>query len=113
MIKMANNKKSKKRGSNLDKYKSIDERKVIVEKIREKLTENHIDGLEGVQPFHAILDEYLKEKIIAGFSGRVFVPELERYIEYILPAKKAAKDMTRLVVSPQAVKQEEAMKHTK
>ena len=83
-----------------DKYKTVQERITIVEKIREQLVENHIDGLEGVRPFQAILDEYLKEKIVSGFSGRVFVPELERYIEYILPAKKAAKDMVRLVVSP-------------
>ena len=109
---MTNNKK-KTRASKSDKYKTVEERTAIVEKIREQLTENHIDGLEGVVPFHAILDEYLKEKIVSGFSGRVFVPELERYIEYVLPAKKAAKDMVRLVVSPQAVKEEEAMKHAR
>lgn len=106
---MANNKKSK-GAQKQDKYKTVEERTAIVEKIRGQLAENHIDGLEGVRPFHAILDEYLKENILSGFSGRVFVPELERYIEYILPAKKAANDMVRLVVSPNAVKQEEAMK---
>lgn len=95
---MTNNKKSK-----MDKYKTVQERTAIVEKIREKLTENHIDGLEGMLPFHVILGEYLKENITSGFSGRVFVPELKRYIEYILPAKKAANDMVRLVVSPHMV----------
>ena len=64
--------------------------------------------MAGHLPFHAILNEYLKDNILSGFSGRIFVPELERYIEYVLPAKKAAKDMVRLVVSPHAVKQEEA-----
>lgn len=104
---MPNNKKSK--GPKPEKYKTVEERTAIVEKIRGQLSENHIGGLEGVGSFHAILDEYIKENVMSGFSGRVFVPELERYIEYILPAKKAAKDMVRLVVSPHAVKQEEAM----
>lgn len=104
---MGNNKKAKTR-SKAEKYKTVEERIAIVQKIRDQLEENHIDGLEGVRPFHAILDEYMKENIVSGFSGRVFVQELERYIEYILPAKKAANDMVRLVVSPHAVKQEEA-----
>lgn len=32
--------------------------------------------------------------------GRVYIPKLDRYIEYILLVKKAAKDMVRLVHSP-------------
>lgn len=97
---MVNNKKCKQ--NQIDKYKTVEERKSIANTIRKQLSENHIDALNGVKPFHAILDEYVKETILSGFSGRVFVPELERYIEYVLPAKKAAKDMVRLVVSPHA-----------
>ena len=85
-------------------YKTLEERVAIANKIGEQLVENHIDGLVGMEEFHKILSEYVKPNLTCGFSGRLYVPELERHIEYILPVKKAALDMVRLVVSPHVQK---------
>ena len=69
-------------------------------KVRAELTTNNIAELEGMLPFQAILDEYQKERVQSGSSGRVFVPELNRFVEYVLPIKKQAQEMLRLVVAP-------------
>ena len=76
------------------------DRQKVVDAIRLEMVENQIDGLEGVAPFHKILDEYARPDLLSGMSGRLYVEELERYIEYVLPMRESSNHMVRLVVAP-------------
>ena len=91
-----------------DKYKTVEERKAIVQEVIGKLEEVHLigwddethkpySGFEGIEEFLEVLREYEKPVLLSGFSGVVKVPELNRNVEYILPVRKASGHGVRLV----------------
>ena len=84
------------------RYKTLSERQAIADNVRSELVANSIDGLEGVQPFLAILDDYVAQPLATtppiGASGKMLVIELNRYIEYVLPVRSTAQEMVRLRV---------------
>ena len=102
-----NAKKNKlKREKNL---KTQEERARIVDETFAKLQEVHLigidedgvyySGFDGIQELINILNEYKKTSLLSGFSGIIKVPELQRNIEYILPIRKDAEQVIRLVAT--------------
>ncbi len=90
------------------KFKTVEERKEIVQEVIQKLEEVHLigwdedekrhySGFEGIDEFLGLLREYEKPVLLSGFSGVVKVPELNRNVEYILPVRKIAAHGVRLV----------------
>jgi hypothetical protein len=85
-----------------DTTKSIEERKVIVEGVKAKFADIGIDvdNYEPLSQLKQILNEYESiENIVSGYSGKIFVPEMKRYVEYRLPIKKQSIEMLKLCVS--------------
>ena len=95
------------------KSRDAADRRKVVDAIRREMAEHHIDGLEGVAPFHKLLDEYAQPEILSGLSGRLYVEELERYIEYVLPLRASSKYMVRLVVAPHVKRRELKEQHAR
>lgn len=104
---MVNAKKTKVKKEKL--LKSQEERgKIVVETI-EKLKEVSLvgtneegeiySGFDAIQEFLTILREYEKPNLFSGFSGRIFVPEFNRYIEYLLPIRQGNEHVVRLVMA--------------
>lgn len=87
------------------KHKTQEERIAIVDTIKTKFQETlglNIDAFESeaLQKFNVILNEYASSKtLLSGFTGRMYIPELGRYIEYILPLTKHVKENVGLVTS--------------
>lgn len=79
-------------------HKSQQERIEIVDKIKNKFRELGIDlqEFESFHEFNNILHEYSQENIYSGYSGRYYIPEINRYLEYILPLRKTSNDMVKL-----------------
>ena len=84
--------------------KTQEERRDIVEKLKERfhnVTGINIDTFEaaGVAQFREILHEYSTiPHLIGGFSGKIYVEEMGRYIEYILPVRSSTQEHVALVV---------------
>jgi hypothetical protein len=103
----ANAKKNKQK--RIKNFKTLDERTCIVNETMTKLKEVHLVGMDeggecyscfdGVQELLAILNEYKKPILLSGLSGVIKVPELQRNIEYILPIRKEAEHVIRLVAT--------------
>lgn len=95
----------KKRSNPQQNHKTMKERSDIVVTIKTKFKETigvDIDLFESeaLQKFNAILNEYATSDILlSGFTGRMYIPELGRYIEYILPLSKHVKENVGLVTS--------------
>lgn len=84
------------------KIKSLAERAKIVEKVRthfQQLLGVNIDEFdsEGLRAFCDILRDYgTQEHLTSGFSGRIYVQEFHRYIQYVLPLSAHAADQVAL-----------------
>lgn len=81
------------------KHKSQQERTEIVDKVKNRFRDLGIDldEFESFREFNIILKEYSQENIYSGYSGRYYIPEIKRYLEYILPLRKTSNDMVRLI----------------
>jgi hypothetical protein len=87
--------------------KTQEDREKIVSEAISKLQEVHLigtddegstySGFDGVQELLNILKEYKKPTLLSGFSGIIKVPELKRNIEYVLPLRKDADHVIRLI----------------
>lgn len=97
---MPNNKKVKREKP----IKSLQDRQAITNAIKERFKSTlgvDIDAseLEGIKKLKVILDEYSSiEKLTSGFSGKIYVDEIKRYVEYILPISKHTNELVKLVV---------------
>jgi hypothetical protein len=90
-------------------FKTLEERTSIVDETMSKLKEVHLIGMDeggecyssfdGVQELLTILNEYKKPILLSGLSGIIKVPELQRNIEYILPIRKEAEHVIRLIAT--------------
>jgi hypothetical protein len=90
---MAKTKKEKKP----KEYKSIEDRIIIADTLKEKIQNLGIPSIyPGIVEFYKILDEYCKDNIISGFSGKIKLPEISRYIEYILPIRKEIEHVVKI-----------------
>ena len=89
--------------------KSQEERAKIVLETMDKLKDvalvglndegNIYSGFDAVEEFLKVLREYEKPNILSGFSGRILVPEFNRYIEYVLPIKQGNDHVVKLVMA--------------
>jgi hypothetical protein len=78
-------------------YKSIEDRIVIADTLKEKIQNLGIPSIyPGIIEFYKVLDEYCKDNIISGFSGKIKIPEIGRYIVYILPIKKEIEHVVKI-----------------
>jgi len=97
---MANNKKVKREKP----VKTLQDRQAIANAIKERFKSTlgvDIDAseLEGIKKLKGILDEYSTvEMLTSGFSGKIYVDEMKRYIEYILPISQHTNELVKLVV---------------
>jgi hypothetical protein len=90
-------------------FKSPEERAKIVQETIEKLEEVHFigtnengdvySGFDAVEEFLKVLKEYAKPNLLSGFSGRILVPEFNRYIEYVLPIRQGNDHIVKLVAA--------------
>lgn len=104
---MVNAKKVKVKKEKL--VKSQEERAKIVAETIDKLKEVCLvgtndegvvySGFDAVEDFLKVLREYEKPNLLSGFSGRIFVPEFNRYIEYVLPVRQFNDHVVRLVMA--------------
>lgn len=94
--------KSRKGQKTVKELKTIEERARIVHDLKARIQSSlfvDLDNLEseGAQKFKGILDEYASSMcLVSGFSGKIFVPEFERYVDYILPLGKTTNEVVRL-----------------
>lgn len=81
------------------KYKTIDDRKDIVKNIIKQFHDLGIDieVFEPLQKLNKILTEYQANSITSGFSGKFYVPELNRHVEYVLPLRKLTNGYVKLI----------------
>lgn len=88
------NKKQKKQ----KELKTREERQTIVLGILDNFRELGVDIAQyhSLDRFKKILDEYQVDVLESGFSGKYFLPELNRYIEYRLPVSKGIKEVVYL-----------------
>ena len=80
-------------------FKSLEDRKEIVKKIRRVFQDHGISLQEytSLVELESSLKEYEScEKLIAGFSGKFYIPEINRYLEYRLPVAKQTPEFIRL-----------------
>lgn len=88
--------KSDKIAQKLAKQKSLNERAAIADEIKSKmLSELGIDidtfESEGMQAFSKVLHEYGTDPLpLSGYTGKILIKEIDRYICYILPLSKHA-----------------------
>lgn len=77
--------------------KTVEERIIIRSEVEGKLRQMGIslDTFESLQPFKKVLEEYSIPVVLAGSTGRIHVPELGRYLEYVLPIRKWQEPMVR------------------
>ena len=104
---MVNAKKVKVKKEKL--LKSLEERAKIVLETLEKLKEvslvgqndegNVYSGFDAVEDFLKVLREYEKPNLLSGFSGRILIPEFNRYIEYVLPIRQGNDHVVKLVMA--------------
>lgn len=84
--------------------KSQEERQRIVQSIKDMFQTTlgvDVDTYDsrGFQIFAALLREYSDTPdLTSGFSGKIFVEEINRYLHYILPVSLKAKELVRLSV---------------
>lgn len=88
-----NVKKIKKQVSKAAKQKTHTDRLAIVAdikcQIRSKLSiDIDMYESEGLQTFARILNDYSAPILFSGFSGKIFIKEIDRYLCYILPLSK-------------------------
>lgn len=85
--------------------KSQEERQRIAQCIKDMFQSSlgvNIDTYEsrGFQLFAALLREYSDTpELTSGFSGKIFVEEINRYLHYILPISLKAKELVRISVT--------------
>lgn len=80
--------------------KTHEERLAAIANIKTNLSQMGV-GLvefEGLSRFRSALEEYGKEVFEHGICGKYFVPEIKRYIEYILPARNDAREVVKLTI---------------
>ena len=79
--------------------KSLEERQAIVANIKEQIAELGIDVdlFEPLVTLKQAMLAYQGDDIISGFSGKFFVPEFNRYVEYVLPLRKNTDGYVKLV----------------
>lgn len=79
--------------------KTVEERLKIKQDVLQQMDRLNVDVdvLESFQPFMKILDEYCQPKLMNGYSGRLYIPEINRVLEYVLPLRVWAQPMVRLV----------------
>jgi hypothetical protein len=78
-------------------YKSLQDRITISTTLKDKIKNLGIpDIYPGIIEFYKVLDEYCKDNIISGFSGKIKLPEIGRYIVYILPIKKEVEHVVKI-----------------
>jgi hypothetical protein len=76
--------------------KSFEQRCEIVDGIMKRFVDLGVTPEMLPSKFLEDVNEYKTEDCPCGFSGKVFVPELKRYIEYILPLSFHAVEVVRL-----------------
>lgn len=83
--------------------KTLEERKCIAQQIKARFQNDIGVDVEsyqahGFNEFKSILHEYeTSENLVSGFSGKIFVPEFNKNIHYILPLSKHAHEHVALV----------------
>lgn len=80
-------------------HKTLEERVAIVDSIKRQFSDLGIDieTFEALKQLKDILKEYQIESIVSGFSGKFYVPEINRHVEYVLPLKKMTNGYVKLV----------------
>jgi hypothetical protein len=82
--------------------KTLDERQAIVQKIRKTFEEHGISlqAFQSLSPLEVALNEYeSNDALLSGFSGRFYIPEISRYLEYRLPIAKQTPDFLKISTS--------------
>ena len=81
------------------------ERAAIVKALKERIRSTvgiDIDllDMEGIIKFRVILDEYANSPhLVSGFTGKIYVSDIQRYFNYILPIGKHANEQVYLSAS--------------
>ena len=79
--------------------KTREDRIAIVDSIKRQFNDFGIDvdAFEALKQLKGILDDYQQECIVSGYSGKFYVPELKRHIEYVLPLKTMTNGYVKLM----------------
>lgn len=79
--------------------KSREERIEIVINIKKQFEDFgiNVDEFEPLEKLKLIMLEYQGEKVISGYSGKFFVPDFNRYVEYVLPIRKNTDGFVKLL----------------
>jgi hypothetical protein len=85
------------------KYKSQEDRRQIVNKIKTLFAEHGVslEATESLKAFATDLDHYENiADLTSGFTNKLYIPEIKRYIEYRLPVRPQALEFVKLSMSP-------------
>lgn len=79
--------------------KTREERIAIVDSIKRQFNDFgiNVDEFEALKQLKDILVDYQQESIVSGYSGKFYVPELKRHIEYVLPLKTMTNGYVKLI----------------
>lgn len=79
--------------------KSREERIEIVINIKKQFEDFgiNVDEFEPLEKLKLIMLEYQGENVISGYSGKFFVPDFNRYVEYVLPIRKNTDGFVKLL----------------
>lgn len=81
----------------MDIYKTREERtQIVIDLLKQMLVNELPHYVPGIIEFRYILNQYVQENLISGFSGTIKIPEMDMVLEYNLPIKKIGKPMVRL-----------------
>ncbi len=78
--------------------KSQDERIKIKKDLIQQLQNHSVFILDSVQPFIKILTEYTQPIIDTGYSGSIYLPEINRNLDYCLPMRPNTEPMVKLSI---------------
>lgn len=98
---MKHQNKSQRKEKKSKEYKTIEERALIAQQIKARFQELglDIDTYEPLLEIKNILLEYSESpSLVSGFSGRLYIEELKRYVEYRLPIIKHSLELLKLSV---------------
>lgn len=79
--------------------KTQEERAEIVMSIKKQFEDFgvNVDEFEPLEKLKMIMNEYQGEEVISGYSGKFFVPDFNRYVEYVLPIRKNTDGFVKLL----------------
>lgn len=77
--------------------KTCEQRRNIVDGVIQRFSDLGVTAEMLPQKFLDEMNDYKKEDCPCGFSGKIYVPEIKRYLQYVLPLSYHAIEMVKFV----------------